>query len=104
MRLLLQKLWADNRGALIAVEWVFLATILILGILTGLIAVRQAVLSELTEFAQAILGLNNSFSFSATSNCLASQAGGGALDPSATIQEGSVGANEDATIEQEICD
>ena len=51
------KLWNDDCGALIATEWVFVVTILILGIITGLVAVRQAVISELTETAQAILAL-----------------------------------------------
>jgi hypothetical protein len=60
MRNLMSKLWADDCGALIATEWVFVATILVLGSITGLVAVRQAVLSELTEFANAVLALNQS--------------------------------------------
>jgi Flp pilus assembly pilin Flp len=74
------KLWNDDSGALIAVEWVFVATILVLGIITGLVAVRQAVLSELTEFANAVLSLNQSFSFSGQSNCESSTAGSAAVD------------------------
>ena len=46
MRRLMQKLWSDDHGALIATEWVFVATILVLGIITGLIAVRQAVIGQ----------------------------------------------------------
>ncbi len=75
MRRLMQKLWSDDHGALIATEWVFVATILILGIITGLIAVRQAVISELTEFANAVMALSQSYSFAGQSNCLSSTAG-----------------------------
>jgi Flp pilus assembly pilin Flp len=58
MRKLLQRLWNDDSGALIATEWVFVATIMVLGAITGLVAVRQAILSELTEFANAVTSLN----------------------------------------------
>jgi hypothetical protein len=53
-----QKLWNDDSGALVATEWVFVATIMVLGTITGLAAVRQAILSELTEFADAVISLN----------------------------------------------
>src|SRR5262245_30491998 len=80
MRQMMLKLWNDDCGALIATEWVFVATILVLGIITGLVAVRQAVISELTEFANAVLSLNQSFSFAGMSNCKASTAGSRAID------------------------
>jgi hypothetical protein len=56
------------------------ATILVLGSITGLVAVRQAVLSELTEFANAVMALNQSFSFTGQSNCQAITAGSAAVD------------------------
>ncbi len=58
MRKLLRRLWHDDCGALIATEWVFVATIMVLGAITGLVAVRQAILSELTKFADAVTSLN----------------------------------------------
>ena len=97
------KLWNDDCGALIATEWVFVVTILILGIITGLVAVRQAVISELTETAQAILALNQSFSFSGQSNCESSTAGSSASDTTNTIGEASVAAST-AAISQTPCD
>src|SRR5262245_47241375 len=57
-------LWGDDVGALIATEWVIVATIIVLGIIPGLIAVRQGTLSELTDAANALLSLNQSYSFS----------------------------------------
>src|SRR5215831_10730423 len=99
----MRKLWNDDCGALIATEWVFVATILVLGIITGLVAVRQAVISELTEFAQAVMALNQSFSFSGQTNCESSTAGSSASDTTNAIAEGSSAAST-AAINQSPCD
>src|SRR5215471_13386349 len=88
-----RQLWNDDCGALIATEWVFVVTILVLGIITGLVAVRQALISELTETAQALMALNQSYSFSGQTNCESSTAGSSASDSTNTIGEGSVGAS-----------
>jgi hypothetical protein len=69
MKHLPRKLWDDDRGAWIATEWVFVATTLVLGAVIGLVAVRQAVASELTDFTNAVLSLNQSYSSSGQSNC-----------------------------------
>src|SRR5881275_951468 len=99
MSQLMFKLWNDDCGALIATEWVFVATILVLGIITGLVAVRQAVISELTEFANAVMALNQSFSFAGQSNCLSSTAGSAATD----VSNGVI-ADLPALINQSPCD
>ena len=52
----LRKSWDDDRGAWIATEWVFVATILVLVAVVGLVAVRQAVASELTDFVKTRKG------------------------------------------------
>src|ERR1700757_3232504 len=85
MRQLMLKLWKDDCGALIATEWVFVATILVLGSIVGLVAVRNAVVAELTEFANAVLSLNQSFSSPALTNCRASPAGSRAQDTCQSI-------------------
>src|SRR2546423_14964331 len=100
MQNMLRRLWADDCGALIATEWVFVATILVLGIITGLVAVRQAVISELTEFAQAVMALDQSYSFAGQSNCLSSTNGSAAVDSTDTIHEGSIAAAQSAAIQQ----
>jgi hypothetical protein len=79
------RLWKDDCGALIATEWVFVATILVLGSITGLVAVRQAVITELTEFADAVLSLSQSYSFSGQANCQSSTAGSSFEDFSSSI-------------------
>jgi len=79
------RLWRDDAGALIATEWVFVATILVLGIITGLVAVRQAVIAELGDFANAVLSLNQSFSFTGQVNCQSSTAGSQFIDAADSI-------------------
>jgi hypothetical protein len=48
---LLRKLWHDNRGSLLATEWVFMATIMIIGIIPGMIAVRTSFNAALLKSA-----------------------------------------------------
>ena len=88
MRQLMRKLWKDDCGALIATEWVFVATILVLGSITGLVAVRQAVLEELEDFANAVMALDQSYSFSGQSNCESSTAGSQFIDVTEHIFSG----------------
>jgi hypothetical protein len=82
---LMRKLWNDDGGAVITTEWVFVATILILGSITGLVAVRQAILSELTEFTNAVLTVNQSSSFSGQHNGRAHTAGSDAIDSTSLL-------------------
>src|SRR5262249_26532771 len=104
MRQLMLMLWQDDLGALIATEWVFVATILILGIITGLVAVRQAVVVELTDFANAVLALNMSYSFSGQTNCQASTAGSAFIDVVSSIAIGSVAADMISSASASACD
>jgi hypothetical protein len=92
MRKLLVKLWNDDGGALIAAEWVFVASILVIGSITGLVAVRQAVIAELHDIADALLAVNQSYSFSGQSNCQSSTAGSAFKDVCDSIPVKSVAA------------
>src|SRR5713101_8207791 len=92
MRKLLRRLWHDDCGALIASEWVFVATILVLGAITGLVAVRQAVIAEHNDFANALVALNQSYSFSGHSNCESSTAGSQFTDLPDSIMTASTAA------------
>ena len=103
MRKMLSKMWKDDTGALIATEWVFFVTILVLGIITGLVALRQAVISETTELAQAIMSLNQSFSFSGQTNCESSTGGSAATDSCNSITESSAAAVP-CIVNQNPCD
>jgi hypothetical protein len=48
------KLWNDDAGALIAMEWLLVGTILVIGIIPGLVALRNAIAAELQEQANAL--------------------------------------------------
>jgi hypothetical protein len=101
---MIRKLWNDDCGStLITAEYLFFFTILVLGLISGLVAVRQAVLSELVETAQAILALNQSYSFSGQSNCESSTAGSAGSDTNNSINESSTSATP-AIIAQTPCD
>lgn len=51
---LLPKLWRDDGGALIAAEYLFVATILILGVIPGLVLVRNAMVFQMQRAACAM--------------------------------------------------
>jgi Flp pilus assembly pilin Flp len=80
MRQLMLKLWKDECGAYILLEWLLLVLFLAIGIITGLTALRQAIITEAEETANAILALNQSYSFAGQINCLSSTAGSAASD------------------------
>ncbi len=46
MRKMVAHFWRDERGAVVAGEWVFVATILVLGAVTGAVIARHAALAE----------------------------------------------------------
>ncbi|MCA9227984.1 MAG: hypothetical protein KDA47_20325 [Planctomycetales bacterium] len=61
---MLKKLWNDEAGAIISAEVVLVATILVIGMVVGLKSVRDAVVTELADVAQAIANVSQSFSYS----------------------------------------
>jgi hypothetical protein len=56
MRELLRELWQDERGCVAAAEWVFVATILVLGAVTGL-AVREGALGHGSDLPALLTSL-----------------------------------------------
>ena len=72
---LLARIWRDDRGAVIAAEWVLVATILIIGAITGFIAVRQAIMAEVFDLSNHLhIGIQ-SYRFSGQSDCESGTAG-----------------------------
>ena len=59
----MQQLWREEDGVL-SFEWVLLVTLLVLGIVGGLAAARDAVIDELGDVAQAMLALDGSYTIS----------------------------------------
>jgi hypothetical protein len=59
----LRRLWHDDSGAIIGSEWLLVATILVLGVIPGLVAIRQGALDGMFDFAHATASLDQSYSF-----------------------------------------
>lgn len=57
------NLWQDEGGFIVSIELVLISTIAVIGLITGFVAVRDAVISELSDIAGAIQDLNQSYSF-----------------------------------------
>jgi len=57
---LLYRAWQEDEGVL-TFEWILLITVLVIGIVGGLSAVRDAVISELGDLSHAITLLDQSY-------------------------------------------
>ena len=69
MRWVFKKLWEDDRGILVTVEFLLAASTLVLGLTVGLTALRNAVVTEFEELANAILAINQSYSVGGLRGC-----------------------------------
>ena len=61
--LVLKRLWNDEAGFVVSTELVLLATVAVIGLLTGIVAVRDGVVSELSDVAGAVQEINQSYSY-----------------------------------------
>ena len=64
---LVSRLWKEEAGAIVSAEIMLVATILVLGVIVGLKSVRDSVVSELADVAQAIANVDQSYSYSGVS-------------------------------------
>ena len=74
MKNLLNRVWQEDEGVL-TFEWILLITVLVIGVVGGLSAVRDAVISELGDVAEAVIALDQSYTILApwevvTPDCL----------------------------------
>jgi hypothetical protein len=63
---LLHRLWADEAGFVISTELVLVATVLVIGLVLGLTSLRNQVVQELGDLAQAIGNINQSYEYAGT--------------------------------------
>jgi Flp pilus assembly pilin Flp len=75
------KLWKDEAGV-ISVEYLFLVTIVGLGLVVGFANLEGAINVEYTELSTAILALSQGYHVSTQSGCKASKQGSEATDTS----------------------
>ncbi len=82
---LLKTLWGDQRGMVYTMDVILVSTILALGTIVGLVCLRNQVLQEFGDVANAVGSLNPSYSYSSwttTSGTFsASVAGGSYTNP-----------------------
>lgn len=76
MKTLLNRFWAEDHGAIISAEIMLVATILVLGVIVGLKSIRDSVVTELADVAQAVANVNQSYCFSGVSGHAANSSGG----------------------------
>jgi len=69
MNEMMMKLWSDDAGFILSAEAVFLFTITVLGIIIGMVAVRDATVMELFSVANAISSLDTAYSFNGLTFC-----------------------------------
>jgi len=69
------KLLKDEAGFVVSSELVLIATMLVLGLIVGLSAVRQAISQELADLATAIGRISQDYSYSGITGHSASVAG-----------------------------
>jgi Flp pilus assembly pilin Flp len=63
MRMFL-RLWNEETGAILSAEVMLVASILVVGVIAGLASLRDSIVTELADVAQAVANVNQSFSFS----------------------------------------
>jgi Flp pilus assembly pilin Flp len=88
MRQWMIQLWKDDRGAILSIEYLLFASILIIGLVVGLAALRNAIITEFQELGNAILAINNSFSVGGVSGTGGSAQGSQAIQtPNSTLPQ-----------------
>lgn len=75
-----KSIWSDDMGFIVSIELILVATIMVIGLITGFTAVRDAVISELSDVGGAIQDLNQSYSFNGVDGHSGNTAGSDFLD------------------------
>ena len=63
MKSLMSKVWNDDQGAIISVEMILVIAIAVLGIIPGLVALRNTTIASLTTLGNTLMALQTGFSF-----------------------------------------
>ena len=58
-----RRLWNEEAGFIVSAELVLVATILVIGMIVGLVSVRNQVVQELVDVGQAIGNLSQSYGY-----------------------------------------
>lgn len=82
------KLWKDEEGA-VSVEYLFLLTIVGLGMVIGYSNLSNALNAEYTELGNAILSLSQGYEIATKSGCTSTTQGTRATDAPGNVRYGS---------------
>ena len=63
---MLRTLWNDEAGFVVSAELVLVATILVIGMIVGLVSLRNQIVQELVDVGQAIGSMSQSYAFAGT--------------------------------------
>lgn len=61
---MLNKLWNDENGVILSAEIVLIGTILVIGMIVGLVELQCAVVAEMSDLGDAIGNLDQSYTIS----------------------------------------
>lgn len=64
MKTLFARFWIEDHGAILSAEVMLIASVLVIGVIAGLSSLRDSVVTELADLAQALANLNQSYSYS----------------------------------------
>jgi Flp pilus assembly pilin Flp len=96
MRAMLERMWRGDEGVL-TFEWILLITVLVIGIVGGLSAVRDAMITELGDVAQSMIAVDQSYTVLApweveTPDCIPDGATSTYYQDAQALSEGRKGA------------
>jgi Flp pilus assembly pilin Flp len=72
---ILNRFWNDEAGVIISAELVLVLTILVIGMIVGLNAVRTSVVQELGDIAEAFGIISQTYSYGGVTHCCGSTPG-----------------------------
>jgi Flp pilus assembly pilin Flp len=70
---MLRALWKDEAGFVITSELLLIVTIMVIGLIVGMVVVRDAVVQELGDVAAAIGALDQSYQYNGTTSSCVTQ-------------------------------
>ena len=74
-----RRFWREEEGAIVTSELLLIATLLVIGVVAALAAVRAAIVTELADFSSSIGTMNQSFSVGGTASADGSFTGASAF-------------------------
>jgi Flp pilus assembly pilin Flp len=91
-------LWKDSHGFVVSTEYIIVATIIALGLIAGLAAIRDGIVSEISDVAGSVQDLNQSYHYNALTGHSATNVGSDFQDSTDFCDD-----NDDASGQADNC-